>query len=329
MAAAANWVPMGDGLRLETARAVAKAHGVPLDVVLKGCYVDAVDGPDGFPDLHGVEDHVTVTNQADGRHLIKFANYDAFEAACEAPTAPGQQEEQDDARLTVVIMPYADHDSCDKLQDLAAYPEFGYAKIDVANYDMLLWKKRDMAALNEEADKCRQLGTEMEMMVRRLLPADKWRRLGTGSGDGKIARERLLKSHLDARRYGDAHELLLLLDKGKHDAFFGVAGCYDPCRPGDNAASGDRAAAEKQATADLLERYKEELDERYGAHPLHPYPERADILKMEARNKLRRELANARREVQDIVETATREIERIADQLEAMGVEPRLLGCGI
>lgn len=325
MAAAANWVPMGDGLRLETARAVAKAHGVPLDVVLKGCYVDAVDGPDGYPDLHGVEDHVTVTNQADGRHLIKFANYEAFEEACEAPTAPGQQ--QDDARLTVVIMPYADHDSCEKLQDLVAYPEFGYAKINIANYDMLLWKKRDMAALNEEVDKCRQLSTEMEIMVRKLFPADKWRRLGMGSGDVKIAKERLLKSHLDAKRYGDAHDLLLLLDKGKHDAIFGAFGCYDPCRPGDND-SGDHAA-QKQATAGLLEGYKQELDERYGAHPLHPYPERSDILKMEARYKLRRELANARREVQDIVETATQEIERIADQLEAMGVEPRLLGCGI
>ncbi|KAI5009881.1 hypothetical protein ZWY2020_012018 [Hordeum vulgare] len=328
-AAAADWVPTGDGLRLETARAVAKAHGVPLDVVLKGFFVDAVDGPDGFADLHGVEDHVIVTNQADGRHLIKFANYKSFEDACEAPTAPGQQEEHDSdaCRLTVVIMPYADHDSCDKLEDLAACPEFGYAKIDIANYDMLLWKKRDMTALNDQADKCRQLCTDMEITARRLFSADKCRRLGLGSGDRKVAGERLLKAHLDAKRYGDAHDLLLLLNKGKHDAIFRE---YDPCRPDDNASSGDHsAAARKQATARHLERYKHELDETYGAHPLEPYPERAEILKMEARCKLRRELANARREVRDIVETATQEIERIADQLEAMGAEPRLLGCGI
>lgn len=326
-AAAASWVPTGDGLRLETAREVAKAHGVPLDVVLRGWYVDAVDGPRGFPGLHAMEDHVVVTNQAaDGRHLIKFANYDDFEDACvpAAASAPLQ------LRLTVVVMPYADLFSCERLQELASdramHPRFGYAKIDIANYDILLWKKRGMAALEEEARRYRELGTLMENTVKRLFPGAN-KRPRPRNGDRRMAQERLMKAHLDAKQYGDAHELLLLMDEAKHDAIFKADGCYDPCSPGDNSSSGESETT--AATAELLEEYKQELDETYGVQPLDPYPERSHILRLEAGHKLRRELADARRQVQDIVEHATQEIERIASQLDIMMAEPRLLGCGI
>jgi hypothetical protein len=63
--------------------------------------------------------------------------------------------------------------------------------------------------------------------------------------------ERLMKAHLDAKQYGDAHDLLLLLDKGKHDIIWG---CYDPCRhPSDEPP--ECLAEKKKVVAHRLEGY--------------------------------------------------------------------------
>jgi hypothetical protein len=136
--------------------------------------------------------------------------------------------------------------------------------------------------------------------------------------------ERLLKAHLDAKQYGDAHDLLLLLDKRKHDAIFTS---YDPCRgPGGNDSPED-LAGKKQGVARRLEEYGRELGRQHGNALLNQWPERAVVLHIEARRKFDRELVDARRQVIDIVETAVQQLESIAEQLLAAGTEPSLLGC--
>jgi hypothetical protein len=228
--------------------------------------------------------------------------------------------------LTVILMPYADLASCKKIDELsrAATPQLHrYHKIEIANRDLLLRKLRSTAAMDDEAQRVRDLAAQIESLGHGLFPANKYPRfLGTSCLNRQIAMERLMKAHLDANQYSDAHDLLLLLDKGKHDVIFG---CYDPCRhPSDE--SPECLAEKKKVVAHRLEGYRRELDGKHGSAPLDQWPERADVLKMEARCVFQRELADARREVIDIVETAVQQLESIAEQMLAAGTEPSLLG---
>jgi hypothetical protein len=323
-----SWRAAGDGLSLRTAREVARRHGVPVEVVLKGISV-----PAGVEDLlESVEDHVVVETD-DAEHLIKFAVYSLFmDASLVSP--PPRYLGNPITTLTVIIMPYADLASCKKIDELstAATPQLHrYHKIEIANRDLLLRKLTATAAVDDEARRVRDLAAQIESLGRGLFPANKYPRSLTARGraihDREIAMERLMKAHLDAKQYGDAHDLLLLLDKGKHDAIFG---CYDPCRRPSNESPADQAEPEKKkAVADCLEGYKKELDGKYGSDMLALLPERADVLRMEAGCVFQRELADARREVIDIVETAVQQLESIAEQLLAAGTEPSLLGFGV
>jgi hypothetical protein len=231
--------------------------------------------------------------------------------------------------LTVIIMPYADLASCKKIDELsrAATPQLHrYHKIEITNRDLLLRKLKATTAVDDDARRVRDLGAQIESLGRGLFPANKYpRSSGSGRLNRQIAMERLMKAHLDAKQYGDAHDLLLLLDKGKHDAIFG---CYDPCRRPSDESPAD-LAEKKKAVADCLEGYKKELDGKFGSDTLETLPERLDVLKMEARRMLQRELADARREVIDIVEAAVQQLESIAEQLLAAGTQPSLLGLDI
>jgi hypothetical protein len=319
-----SWRAAGEGLGLRTAREVARRHGVTLDVVLKGISV-----PPGVKErLDSVEDHVVVKN---GEHLIiKFTDYGQFTEACVLPRLEGIVGIHT-STLTVVIMPYADLTSCKKINELstAATPQLhGYLRIEIANRGLLLQKLRATATVDNEARRVRDLGAQIESLGRGLFPANKYpRSSGSGRLNRQIAMERLMKAHLDAKQYGDAHDLLLLLDKGKHDAIFG---CYDPCRRPSHESPADQAEPEKKkAVADCLEGYKKELDGKHGSDTLDPLPERAGVLRMEARCVFQRELADARTQVIDIVETAVQQLESIAEQLLAAGTEPSLLGFGV
>jgi hypothetical protein len=322
-----SWRAAGDGLSLRTAREVARRHGVPLDVVLKGISV-----PPGVQDrLDSVEDHVVVKN---GEELIiKFADYGQFTEACVPARLEGIVGIHT-STLTVVIMPYADLTSCKKIDELstAATPQLhGYLRIEIANRGLLLQKLHATAAVDDEARRVRDLAAQIESLGCGLFPANKYPRSLAARGrairDREIAMERLMKAHLDAKQYGDAHDLLLLLDKGKHDVIFR---CYDPCCRPSNESPADQAEPEKKkAVADCLEGYKKELDGKYGSDTLALLPERAGVLKMEARCVFQRELADARTQVVDIVETAVQQLESIAEQLLAAGTEPSLLGFGV
>jgi hypothetical protein len=219
--------------------------------------------------------------------------------------------------------------SCKKIDELstAATPQLHrYHKIEIANRDLLLRKLRAAAAVDDEARRVRDLAAQIESLGRGLFPAKRYpRSSGPGRLNRQIAMERLMKAHLDAKQYGDAHDLLLLLDKGKHDVIFG---CYDPCRhPSDE--SPECLAEKKKVVAHRLEGYRQELDRKHGSAPLDQWPERADVLKMEAKRVFQRELVDARRQVIDIVEAAVQQLESIAEQLLAAGTEPSLLGFGV
>jgi hypothetical protein len=312
-----NWRLTGQGLQLGSAKEVARE----LDVVLKGSYVDAVDGPSGFHELHGSEDHVIVHNEAAAKDFIKFANFQRFADVCMVGEA-----QRNGGTLVVVIMPYSDLNSCGRLQELdPAAAHYGYARIELANSDMLLWKHRASNALKDEVAKCGTLNTRLDGVVRELFPANKYRKHALPLGeDRRIAKERLLKAHLDAKKYGDAHQLMLLIDRPSHDAIFRAAGCYDPC-----LRSTTNTAPRKLQSAANLEAYKVQLQGRLGTTVLHAYPEQSDVLNLEAQYKYRRDMADARRQIQDIIDTAQDEITRIGQTLLAMGDQPSLLGCGI
>jgi hypothetical protein len=293
-----NWHATGEGLLLPTAREVGRLHGVPLDVVL---HVPAA-GIHGC--LDSAEDHVVVETD-DAEHLIKFADYGLFMDGSLVPSPPPPRYQgYSITTLTVIIMPYADLASCKKIDELsrAATPQLHrYHKIEIANRDLLLRKLRATAAVDDKVRRVRDLAAQIEGLGRGLFRANKYpRSSGSSRLNRQIAMERLMKAHLDAKQYGDAHDLLLLLDKGKHDVIFG---CYDPCHRRSDESPAD-LTEKKEAVAHRLEGYRQELDGKHGSAPLDQWPERADVLKMEAERVFQRELVDARRQVIDIVETA-------------------------
>jgi protein-tyrosine-phosphatase len=291
--------------------------------------------PPGAHDrLASVEDHVVVETDEAANHLIKFADYGQFMNVFvipPPPPPPPRDQAYPLGRLTVVVMPYADLASCKQLDELssrAATPHLRgrYLRIEIANRDLLLRKLRATAAVDDEASRVRDLATQIESLGRGLFPANKYPRTSAHAlrQNRQIAMERLMKAHLDAKQYGDAHDLLLLLDKRKHDAVFTF---YDPCRGHGGDDSPEDLAGKKQGVARRLEEYRQELERRHGNAPLEQWPERAVVLHTEARRKFDREIVDARRQVIDIVETAVQQLESIAEQLLAAGTEPSLLGC--